>query len=69
MNGRTTVEQAGFSVLSVIILLALIAFVGAAALKVVSILFAAIGFLIVAVAAVLLSALPDIKRYTRMSGM
>jgi hypothetical protein len=62
-------NEAGFGVWGAVILLALIAFIVLAVVKVLSVLAAVIGFVVVFAVIVLIAMLPDIIRYAKISSM
>ena len=62
-------NEAGFGIWGILILLVLIGFIVAAAMKWLTVLAAVIGFIIVFAILVFLAMLPDIMRYTKISSM
>jgi hypothetical protein len=62
-------SERGFSVWGVVLLIALIAFIVLAAVKVLSVLAAVIGFVVIFAIIVIIALLPDIIRYAKISSM
>lgn len=62
-------NESGFGIWGILILLVLIGFIVAAAMKWLTVLAAVIGFIIVFAILVFLAMLPDIMRYSKMSSM
>ena len=62
-------NQAGFSLLIGLVLVLFIAFVAAAAMNLMRIRWAILGFVVALILALIISSLPDIKRYIKISGM
>jgi uncharacterized membrane protein YhaH (DUF805 family) len=61
--------ESGFGIWSVILLLALIAFIGLAVMKTIGVLAAVLGFIAVFILVVFFATLPDIVRYVKISSM
>jgi membrane protein YdbS with pleckstrin-like domain len=62
-------DESGFGIWGILILLVLIGFIVAAAMKWLSVLAAVIGFIIVFGVIIFLAMLPDLLRYTKISSM
>lgn len=66
MKGR---NESGFGIWGVIVLLALVAFIILAAMKIMTVWAAVLAFAAVLIVVVFIAALPDIVRYTKISSM
>jgi uncharacterized membrane protein YkgB len=62
-------SESGFGIWGALILLVLIGFIVAAAMKWLTVLAAVVGFIIVFAVLVFLAMLPDLLRYTKISSM
>ncbi|HEV7642448.1 MAG TPA: hypothetical protein VGO50_00775 [Pyrinomonadaceae bacterium] len=62
-------SESGFGIWSVILLLALIAFIVLAVMKTITVLAAVIGFIAVFILILFFATLPDIMRYVKISSM
>ncbi len=66
---RKTRNQAGFSLIGALILVFFIAFVAAGAMHLIRYRYAALGFILTVILALIIVSLPDMKRYIRISTM
>jgi hypothetical protein len=61
--------EAGFSLLAALLFVLLVAFIAAAAMNLMRIRWAILGFIVAVILALLIVSVPDIKRYMKISSM
>lgn len=62
-------SEAGFSLLAALVFVFFVAFIAAAAMNLMRIRWAILGFVVAVILAMLIASLPDIKRYIKISSM
>jgi membrane protein YdbS with pleckstrin-like domain len=69
LNGKNVSSESGFGLWGAIVLLALIAFIVLAVMKLMTVWAAVLAFAAVLILATLIAMLPDIMRYSKISSM